>query len=63
MKNNVLIKLRPKLHDIGDSSHTGLLFPSDWGGSVKANVQSAEYPERAEILLFTREDVALKLNR
>ena len=31
--------------------------------SLKANVQSVEFSERAEILLFTRENVALKLNR
>ena len=30
---------------------------------VKANFQSVEFSERAEILLFTRENVALKLNR
>ena len=32
-------------------------------GHVKANFQSVEFSERAEILLFTRENVALKLNR
>ena len=29
---------------------------------LKANFQSVEFSERAEILLFTRENVALKLN-
>ena len=32
-------------------------------GSVKADFQSVEFSERAEIPLFTRENVALKLNR
>ena len=31
--------------------------------SLKANFQSVEFSERAEILLFTRENIALKLNR
>ena len=31
--------------------------------TFKANFQSVEFSERAEILLFTRENVALKLNR
>ena len=31
--------------------------------SVKADFLSVEFSERAEILLFTRENVALKLNR
>ena len=31
--------------------------------AIKANFQSVEFSERAEILLFTRENVALKLNR
>ena len=31
--------------------------------NLKAGFQSAEFPERAEILLFARENVALKLNR
>ena len=31
--------------------------------TVKADFQSVEFSERVEILLFTREDVALKLNR
>ena len=30
---------------------------------VKADFQSVEFPERAEILLFVGENVALKLNR
>ena len=30
---------------------------------LKANFQSAEFSERAEILLFTRANVVLKLNR
>ena len=30
---------------------------------IKANFQSVEFSERAEILLFTRENVALKMNR
>ena len=29
----------------------------------KADYQSVEFYERAKVLLFTREDVALKLNR
>ena len=32
-------------------------------GCIKANFQSVEFSERAVILLFTREKVALKLNR
>ena len=33
-----------------------------YGRAVKANFQSLEFSERAEILLFARENVALKLN-
>ena len=33
------------------------------GLCIKADFQSAEFSERAEILLFTRENVTLKLNR
>ena len=32
-------------------------------GRVKADFQSVEFSERAEFLLFARENVALKLNR
>ena len=31
--------------------------------AVKADFQSVEFSERAEILLFVRENVALKFNR
>ena len=34
-----------------------------FGRPLKANFQSVEFSERPEILLFTRENVALKLNR
>ena len=32
-------------------------------GSIKANFQSVEFSERAEILLFAGENVILKMNR
>ena len=36
-------------------------FPLDY--AIKADFQSVEFSERAEILLFAGENVALKLNR
>ena len=41
---------------------TASTFPVKWRSSIKADFQSVEFSERAEILLFERENVALKLN-
>ena len=37
--------------------------PRNFDMALKPNFQSAEFSERAKILLFARENVALKLNR
>ena len=45
----------------GDYSRTSVI---QWSQvRIKADFQSAEFSERAEILLFAGENVALKLNR
>ena len=40
-----------------------VFYPIKQSSCLKASFQSVEFSERAEILLFTRENVALKFNR
>ena len=54
------------LQNVGLLAHMKKLFgviPKSTKCMLKADFQSVEFSERAEILLFVGENVALKLNR
>ena len=61
-KRKLLAMIRPNGNSVyGINDTVGVKYLSQL--RLKANFQSAELSERAEILLFAGENVALKLNR